>query len=289
MPIRLLVVFGLVLAAAVCARGQTAEEPKKLENTGAPLRAAFQCAEEDIRSSGLTCSVQHPCPVYLELAALGSSGTRLFLAGNLHTETTTLYSILLASEDAGKSWYEPFERVRGAALDQVQFLDLEIGWISGQHLGGFPRDPFLLVTRDGGKLWRATPVYEEGRAGSIESFRFDSKTHGWLWMEHTDSGESGDRYEVLESQTGGQSWMVRQTSEHAIAGRPRASTAASGYRLRPDAATKSYRVEKQTGERWQTVASFLVRVGECKEAEPSIPPESPPTEPSPEPVAPKKP
>jgi hypothetical protein len=37
--------------------------------------------------------------------------------------------------------------------------------------------------------------------------------------------------------------------------------------LRTEEASQSYRVEKQTGEGWRPVASFLVRVGECGELE----------------------
>jgi hypothetical protein len=241
-----------------------------------PVRVPFQCTEEDIRALGLTCPARQPCPVYLELAALGSSAGRIFLAGNLHTESATLFSILLASQDDGKTWQEPHPRIRAAGLDQIQVFELESGWIGGQQLGAVPRDPFLLVTRDGGKLWRAAPVYEESRAGAIEYLRFDSKTHGWLWIDRTQSGEAESRYELLESQTGGESWMLREVSDRPIAGQPRGAPSGAGFRLRADAATKSHRVEKQAGERWQLLASFPVRVGECKEPEAMLEPEPTP-------------
>lgn len=241
-------------------------------NAQEPVRVAFQCTDEDIRTFGLTCPPRQPCPVYLELAGLGSAAGRIFLSGNLHTESATLSSILLSSQDDGKTWQEPHPRIRSAGLDQIQFFDLENGWISGQQLGSVPRDPFLLVTRDGGKLWRAVPVYEESRAGTIEAFRFDSKTHGLMWIDRTLSGESESRYELLESQTGGESWMLREVSDRPIAGKPRGAPPGAGFRLRTDAATKSYRVERQVGERWQPLASFLVRVGECKEAEVNLEP-----------------
>ena len=43
-------------------------------------------------------------------------------------------AILLASDDGGKTWTEPVPRLRAAALDQIQFIDLQTGWISGQNL-----------------------------------------------------------------------------------------------------------------------------------------------------------
>src|ERR1035437_4455571 len=68
--------------------------PLVLQNTGKPMLVPFRCTEEDIRSAGLTCSEQDPCPVYLELAAVESTGIRIFAAGNLHAATATLYTIL---------------------------------------------------------------------------------------------------------------------------------------------------------------------------------------------------
>ncbi len=263
MPIRPVVAGCLLLAAAL--------EAQKLENMGAPMRVPFQCSAEEIVAFGLTCPSGHPCPVYLELAAVGSSSNRIFLTGNLHAESVTLFSILLASEDQGKTWYEPQERIRGAGLEQIQFFDLENGWIGGEQLGAVPRDPFLLVTQDGGKLWRAAPVYEESRAGAIDWFQFDSKTHGRLWVDRTMAGDPERRYEMLESRTGGESWILRAMSGRPIPGQPSEAPPAAGLRLRTDEASQSYRVEKQAGERWQTVASFLVRVGECREPEQTAP------------------
>src|ERR1035438_6961969 len=80
--------------------------PPVLENTGKPMVVPFRCTEEDIRSAGLTCSEQDPCPVYLELAAVESTGIRIFAAGNIHTANATLYTILLGTEDNGQTWRE---------------------------------------------------------------------------------------------------------------------------------------------------------------------------------------
>lgn len=239
-----------------------------------------------MRSFGLACPNQHPCAVYLELSGLGFSGLRMVLSGNLHTDTTTLFSVLLSSDDGGKTWVEPHERIRGGGLEQVQFFDLESGWVAGQLLGALPRDPFLLLTRDGGKTWRARPVFNESRVALIEHFHFDSKTHGTMWIDRMQAGEKGDRYAVLESMTGGESWAVRETSSRPIPTK-KAATAAV-YRLRADATLKSYLIERHTGKQWERVASFLVQVGECREAEltfPAAPPE-PAVETAPEPKQP---
>ena len=59
--------------------------------------------------------------MFLELSNVEAAGNKIFLAGNLHTPTTTLYSILLATEDAGKTWIEPHPRIRfaGPGSDSV--------------------------------------------------------------------------------------------------------------------------------------------------------------------------
>ena len=77
--------------------------PPVLENTGKPMVAPFHCTEEDIRSAGLGCSEEDPCPVYLELSAVESTGLRIFAAGNIHAATATLYTMLLGSDDNGQT------------------------------------------------------------------------------------------------------------------------------------------------------------------------------------------
>lgn len=249
-----------------------------LEYTGTPLRVAVECSQEDLNALRLTCPAARPCPVYLDLSKVESTGGKLFITGNLHAEDTTLFSVLLASDDGGATWREPYPRIRGAGLDLIQFLDPETGWASGESLGAIPRDPFLLLTRDGGTTWRSYPVAGEGRAGTIDSFHFDSKTHGRLWVGRPLAGEPGARYLSYESPDGGETWALREASGRPF---PQSSRPASagGYRLRADRATGAYRVERRTPAGWQTVASFLVHAGECQEPEFTRPPEPEATQP----------
>src|SRR6059058_1583320 len=80
--------------------------PPVLENSGKPMLLPFKCTDEDIQASGLTCSEEDPCPIYLELTAVEGAGHRLLVAGNLHTSAVTVFSTLLASEDGGRTWRE---------------------------------------------------------------------------------------------------------------------------------------------------------------------------------------
>jgi hypothetical protein len=264
----------LLVALSWCSLG--AQAPAALENTGKPMSLPGQCSQDDIRSFGLTCPPQQPCPLYLELSGLEPLGNKIFVAGNIHTESATLWSVLLATEDGGKTWSEPHSRIEAAGLEQIQFFDLQAGWVSGHQLHALPRDPFLLLTTDGGKSWRARPVYTESRVGTIDRFWFDSKTHGMIWINRTQAGEPGSRYEMWETMTGGESWMVREVSDRPIlTDQAKVRPPSPDWRLRVDAPSKSYRIEKRAGERWQTLASFLIGVGECKEAEVALP--EPPT------------
>lgn len=275
-------VAALLVAAGSDARQKPAGVSAKprLENTGTPMQVSFECTEEDLRESGLSCTADHPCPVYLELAALEPVGAKIFVVGNIHTASTTLYSVLLASEDSGKTWNEPFSRIPGAVLDRIQFTDFQRGWIGGQIVRNLPRDPFLLLTTDGGSTWRRRPLFEENRIGAIELFRFDSPESGTLWLDRSQSGETEALYERYESQTGGESWMLREVSSRPILKESERSTQpVSGWRLRPQAASDSYRIEKLEGEQWRVVATFLISISECRPPEQVLPePEQPPGE-----------
>lgn len=255
----------LLTAMAQTAPEKVAADPSLLENAGKPMSVQFQCADQDIQWFGLGCTEEEPCPNYLELSAFEPVGSQLFLSGNIHSASNTLYSVLLASSDGGKTWREPFERIRAAGIDRVQFVDFQHGWASGQVLHPLPGDPFVLLTTDGGKSWRRRPVFDENRAGSIQQMWFDSPSSGSLVFESA-SGE-GMRYELYESATGGDGWMVREASDKPLRiKRMPVEPANADWRLRPDAPSNSYRIEKRQGGQWTVVASFLVQIGVCKPA-----------------------
>lgn len=240
-------------------------KPAALQFQGKPLLLPFACTEDDISGFGMTCTAEDPCPVYLELAGLQPLGAKVFLAGNLHNSESTMYSVLLASEDSGKTWTEPFERIRGAGLEQFQFLDFATGWVSGQLLGVAPRDPFFLLTTDGGVNWRRRPVLSESRISAIEQFYFESKNNGSLLIDRVQGTEAGARYERYETMTGGDTWMIREVSSKPLqlkGAKPLGPPA--DWRLRADSAAKAHFIEKRNGTRWQTVAVFQVQVGVCK-------------------------
>ncbi len=229
-----------------------AEGPQKIEKI---------CSPEDVEFFGLTCSEDDPCPVFLELAALETNGLSLFLTGNLHTVNTTLFALLLRSDDAGKTWTEPPQRIRSAALEQIQFADLLHGWISGVKLEPLPKDPFLMVTTDGGKTWQPAPLFEETHFGSIQQFWFDTPATGQLILDASQGRTK--RYERYETKTGGASWEPREVTAHETElAHPHEYAV---WRVRADA--DAYRVERKTAANadiWETVASFAIHAGDCR-------------------------
>jgi hypothetical protein len=290
-PVAIIIATLLLAQAPV----PTPESRPVLQNTGKPMRLNYTCTDDEILAAGLSCTSEEPCPVYLELSAVEPLGAKVFAAGNLHTPTTTLASVLVASDDGGNTWHEPHDRIRSAVVDHIQFLDLENGWASGQVLQTLPRDPFLLITTDGGRTWRRRTVFSESRVGAIEAFWFEDKSHGWMLIDRSRSGEQGSRYELYESMTGGENWMIREAGDRPLKLKRPVAARNSDWRLRTDAATKSYRIERRQGEKWTPVASFLVVAGSCKPSdrpveEPKPPPEvEQPAAPPPPRTAPKTP
>ncbi len=273
-----------------------AQEAKPMEYTGKPLKLEFACSADDLQTSGLSCNGDEHCPVYLELVNVEHVGTRLFVTGNIHTEAATFRSVLLGSADDGKTWTEPFERIPGAGLDQVQFIDFETGWISGQLLGSPARDPFFVLTNDGGRTWRRRPIFSEPKPGSIEYFWFENRNSGTLLIDRLQADENGARHVLYESMTGGDTWALRQVSASPIPLKRRGAGPNPDWRVRPDGPTKSYRIEARRDGAWRTVAAFLVTLGECRAPEPALadtPPPTPvevkPEETAPRPQAPRTP
>jgi hypothetical protein len=230
-----------------------------LENTGKPMSVAFSCNADELQASGSNCSEDEPCHIFLELSGVEAAGNRIFVAGDIHTATATLQSILLSSDDAGKTWSEPHPRMRFTELDQIQFIDFETGWISGANTLSTPHDPFLLLTTDGGKTWHERPIYDDGRPGVIEKFWFESRSNGMMLVV----ARYENRHELYETMTGGESWSLRHTSADPIPFPRSKSAAINAWRLRPDAATHSFAVERSQGERWQKMAGFLVEIAKC--------------------------
>lgn len=235
--------------------------------SGKPLALSFECGSKQIEDAGMVCTEEEPCPVYLELSGVEMVGAKLFVAGNFHTETAILASLLLVSEDEGKSFAEAHPRLPNSLLDQVQFVDFQHGFVSGNVAGSLAKDPFFLKTADGGKTWRQVAVFEDGGFGVIGSFQFSSPAQGSLTIE---GARGRGRFRRMETVTGGESWMTRElldqapAKERAARGSAAAAAPTPAWRVRGEAASKTLRLERREAGKWALAAAFQLAAGACK-------------------------
>ena len=253
----------LVLLFVLATFGALAQDPAILTNQGEPMAVGYRCVEEDLQWAGMSCS-DDPCDIYLELAAVAAQKNRILVAGNLHSASATLGSILLQSEDSGATWSERAARVRGDAIEQLQFLDSDHAWAAGETQYPLARDPFVLITTDGGMSWRERPVEEEGNAGSVQRIWFDSPQHGEL-IVNGGKGRGKGQYFIFESDSGGESWKLASTADRPpLLRNAPVTTGDANWRISTSKDGNSYRIESRTGDDWTTVSSFLVEPARCR-------------------------
>jgi hypothetical protein len=103
---------------------------------------------------------------------------------------------------------------------------------------------------------------------------FDSPQHGQLLVDGG-KGAEGGRYKRYESDTGGDSWSIRSTTD-AAPKMPAMPALDSEYRI--GAGKDVYRIEKRAGGKWSTLATFAVSAATCKSSEPkeTAPPDAAP-------------
>jgi hypothetical protein len=240
------IVLLLILGLPVGLRAQT------------PVQIKYECTPEDVDAFGLNCTEEEPCQVLLELGSVEAIGGRLMVAGNLHTRTTTLFSLLLASDDSGVTWSEPSPRMRYSALEQIQFFDGQNGWVSGESVDPLPRNAFMMLTNDGGRTWRQRPLFEDAKYGTIAQFQFSSPSTGELVLDSS-QGKTV-RQELYETQTGGESWELKEKSSARLR---LSATHATNFHLIADARTGTYKVERGVGKNAETIANFVIHVADC--------------------------
>ena len=275
----LLIMLTLLVSLPAQAQQSASEAPEKqiLIDNSALTPIPFQCSNTDLKSFAKPCTSDAPCSVYLHLSAVEPVDTKLIVTGYLYCETTKLYSILLLSEDGGQSWSEPHDRIPGAELELAHFHDLETGWIAGHIAGPPPRDPFFLLTTDGGKYWRHRAVNRDASTGVINRFWFDDENDGGLLIDRVQTDDAAQQYERYETMTGGESWDIREVSSKLIPLRNVIPVSQHpDWRLIEDKDTLTWLVEHHQPNNWVTVATFPIEIGLCIQQEKP----SPKTEPA---------
>lgn len=223
-----------------------------------PVHVDYSCTPEDIDTFGLTCSEDQPCAIFFEVSSVESFGSRIVVAGDIHTATTTLYAVLLSTDDRGASWNESIPRLRSTAFEQFQVIENH-GWLSGQRLEPLTKDPFFMITTDGGNSWRQRPLFEDTRFGSIAQFWFDSPTNGQLIFD--DSLGKAINQALYVTMTGGENWDIRQTSTKTLSLKTTKSTA---WSVSAAPGSKTYLIEHSVNGQKESVARFLIHIGDCK-------------------------
>jgi hypothetical protein len=242
----------------------------------APVKIPYACSEKDLAAAGMICSDENPCPVYVELSSASGAGKKLLVTGNLHGASATIASVLLVSDDDGATWKEPSPRIAGSALEQSQWLDAQHGWAAGEVQAPLSRDPFLLITSDGGATWRQKDIADDSIPGEVMRFWFDSPEHGELIVDGGRSAEGG-RYQMYESHSGGDTWNVVSKTSDVPTLRRTPGLIDPNYRIGADSRTKTYVLEKRNGDDWSRVTSFEIQVASC-----GTPAEPPAPEPEPD-------
>ncbi len=134
----------VVLALSSGMLSSVSAQTAALEFTGSPMAVPYTCDPEDLEAAGVTCT-ESACTVYTDLTTAAGRGNTILVAGDWHGSSATLASVLLRSEDGGRTWRQPFAPVRGGSLDHIQMLDGTTAWISGETVQPLPIDPFFLL------------------------------------------------------------------------------------------------------------------------------------------------
>jgi photosystem II stability/assembly factor-like uncharacterized protein len=225
------------------------------------MHMPYACPEEELDAAGLSCTASQPCAVYLELIAIAATGARVLATGDLHASSGTLASVLLISDDSGTTWKEPAPRVRGATIDQLQ-LNGQTAWAAGETQYPLARDPFFLLTTDGGASWRKQAIGEEDSPGAVQRFWFDSPQHGEAIVDAGKTADGG-RYRAYESENGGGSWNLTGASDSAPKLKHAPPNEEPEWRVATSKDGKAVGIEHRFNGEWIPAASFAIEVANC--------------------------
>ena len=224
--------------------------------SGERMQVRSECEPERLQTAGAICTASSPCEIWLELTAAREADEAVVAIGDLYTSAATLESIVLRTADAGATWTEAAERIAGAALDEIHFVDDEHGWIVGREVVGGGQRPFLLATDDGGASWSRRQVEEdEDYRGTVVQLRFDSPEHGFVIVER--AAGTGDPYEMRETFNGGRSWSLRQiTADRPALPGSRRRVPQPDARVVEDSNGRSFAVQRRDGDAWALLGRF---------------------------------
>ncbi len=192
-----------------------------------------------------------PCPVYLELSAVAANGPKDPCGGESaqHFRDAQLPSCCRATipERHGKNRPPGSGETRSSSCSSD---DSEHAWAAGETQYPLPRDPFVLLTTDGGASWRGASHRRRRQRRFRTAFvvRF-----GGAWRIDRRCGQDVNERPVsfFESETGGDSWALRSTADRAPALRRAPATAEDpNWRIRTAKDGNAYQIENRAGDSW---------------------------------------
>jgi hypothetical protein len=77
-------------------------------------------------------------------------------------------------------------------------------------------------------------------------------------------GTGSDRYELYESNDGGETWNIKETNVKPLTLKRAANAPAPEWRVRADANSRGFQLEHRQGQRWTSIAPFAVNLGVCR-------------------------
>ena len=139
----------------------------------------------------------------------GLSADTAFLLGSYQFPAVTYRTILLRTDDAGRTWQEVHPGISDSTLYGIDFVSPKIGFVYGQWTTEGMGPPFFLYSEDGGLSWERVGGVEESGTPFVYAFDFTDEQHGIIKLIFHAVGltpEQDHRIETHETHDGGKTW-----------------------------------------------------------------------------------
>jgi len=145
--------------------------------------------------------------VYLSVSIYGFDKNLAFLLGSLKTPAVSIRSLLLRSEDGGRSWMEVMEPVTGSDVIRLFFLSKQTGWALLGETSEGPGQLYIYKTKDSGKSWKkVSRIPKRHYTGWPKGFGFIDERNGRMEMLY-DGAAPTDGFAVMSTSDGGITWQ----------------------------------------------------------------------------------
>jgi len=146
--------------------------------------------------------------VSLSVDSVAQLDDKVLLIGGSYSTTASMRSVLLRSDDAGRTWHDAGFWLTGSATGDIFVLDAQHAWAVVSWMVESWGAPFVVFrTTDGGKTWQRArqnlPIDKNIGVANDFGICFASPNDGVAWL----SGTTGIRYHYLTTD-GGMTWRL---------------------------------------------------------------------------------